>query len=79
MAANSKKNGKKAVTKDTAEGLSFMKPIEPREAAEDEPKLSRAERRAAKPQAKTYGKVQPNMRSQSTPTHRNFTSRRSGG
>nr|WP_042188553.1 hypothetical protein [Kibdelosporangium sp. MJ126-NF4]CEL18318.1 hypothetical protein [Kibdelosporangium sp. MJ126-NF4]CTQ97802.1 hypothetical protein [Kibdelosporangium sp. MJ126-NF4] len=78
MAANSKKNGKKTTDETAAEGLSFMKPLEPREAAEDEPKLSRAERRALKPQAKTHGKVQ-NMRSQATPSHRNFSSRRSGG
>lgn len=78
MAANSKKNAKKAPKASASEGLSFMKPIEPHDPADDAPKLSRAERRAAKPQAKTYGKVQ-NMRSQATPTHRNFSSRRSGG
>jgi hypothetical protein len=79
MAANSKKNGKKKnADAAAAEGLSFMKPIEPRDPADDEPKLSRAERRAAKPQAKTHGKLQ-NMRSQAVPSHRNFTSRRSGG
>ncbi|ALG09102.1 hypothetical protein [Kibdelosporangium phytohabitans] len=78
MAANSKKNSKKAADKKAAEGLSFMKPIEARDEAEDAPKLSRAERRAAKPQVKTYGNVQ-NLRSQSVPNHRNFTSRRSGG
>ncbi|CAM3296857.1 hypothetical protein KIPE111705_00415 [Kibdelosporangium persicum] len=78
MAANAKKNGKKSADKQASEGLSFMKPIEQRADADEAPKLSRAERRAAKPQAKTYGKVQ-NLRSQPTPTHRNFTSRRSGG
>ena len=76
-AKNSKKNAQKAA--DAADGLSFMKPIEPRDDAGDaEPKLSRAERRAQKPQAKTHGRVQ-NMRSQAVPGHRNFTSRRSGG
>jgi hypothetical protein len=75
------KNNKKKAPKDghEAEGLSFMKPLEPRPAEDDaEPKLSRAERRAQKPQAKTHGKV-ANMRTQATPGHRNFTSRRSGG
>lgn len=78
MAANSKKNGKKTAGKAAGEGLSFMKPIEPRDEAEDAPKLSRAERRAAKPQAQSHGKVQ-NLRSQSVPGHRSFTNRRSGG
>ncbi|MCE7004486.1 hypothetical protein LWC34_16825 [Kibdelosporangium philippinense] len=78
MATSPKKNSKKAPKASASEGLSFMKPIEAPENTEEAPKLSRAERRAAKPQAKTYGKVQ-SMRSQSTPTHRNFTSRRSGG
>ncbi|ONI82832.1 hypothetical protein ALI144C_17315 [Actinosynnema sp. ALI-1.44] len=79
MAANSKKNGKKTADKPAGEGLSFMKPIEPREAEENEPKLSRAERRAAKPQAKTHGAMNNTLRSQSVPSHRNFTNRRSGG
>jgi hypothetical protein len=76
------KNGKKkspVAPAEPPEELSFMKPIEPREAGDDEePKLSRAERRAQKPQAKTFGKVQ-NLRNQAVPGHRNFTQRRSGG
>jgi hypothetical protein len=74
-------NGEKKADEATNEPqeLSFMKPLEPREAGDDdEPKLSRAERRAQKPQAKTFGKVQ-NLRNQAIPGHRNFTQRRSGG
>ncbi|MBP2326301.1 hypothetical protein JOF56_006686 [Kibdelosporangium banguiense] len=77
MSSKSAKKKAPATTTEPQE-LSFMKPIEPREAADDEPKLSRAERRAQKPQAKTFGKVQ-NMRNQAVPGHRNFTQRRSGG
>jgi hypothetical protein len=74
------KNGKKkaAEAANEPQELSFMKPIEAREPGDDEPKLSRAERRAQKPQAKTFGKVQ-NLRNQAVPGHRNFTQRRSGG
>jgi hypothetical protein len=74
------KNGKKKSDEATTEPqeLSFMKPIEAGEPGNDEPKLSRAERRAQKPQAKTFGKVQ-NLRNQAVPGHRNFTQRRSGG
>jgi hypothetical protein len=74
------KNGKKksAEAANEPQELSFMKPLEPREAGDDEPKLSRAERRAQKPQSKTFGKVQ-NLRNQAVPGHRNFTQRRSGG
>lgn len=76
----SSENGKKKADEATTEPqeLSFMKPLEPRETEDDAPKLSRAERRAQKPQAKTFGKVQ-NLRNQAVPGHRNFTQRRSGG
>jgi hypothetical protein len=57
--------------------LTFMRPIEDKPQDEDKPKLSRAERRAAKPQAKGFGKVQ-NMRNQATQNQRNFANRRSG-
>jgi hypothetical protein len=58
--------------------LSFMRPLDAKDDAEaDKPKLSRAERRAAKQQAPGHGKVQ-NMRNQPVPNHRNFANRRSG-
>jgi hypothetical protein len=75
-AKNSKKNATPAAPQ-AAEGLSFMKPIEA-EPTDEAPKLSRAERRAQQAQGKSHGKIQ-NMRSQAVPSHRNFTSRRSGG
>jgi hypothetical protein len=58
--------------------LSFMRPIEPRDPADEEPKLSRAERRAAKTQALGRGNKVQNMRNQPVPNHRNFANRRSG-
>ncbi|TCO60466.1 hypothetical protein [Actinocrispum wychmicini] len=59
--------------------LSFMRPIEPRDPADEEPKPSRAERRAAKSQVRNRsGKAQNNVRNQSVPNHRNFANRRSG-
>lgn len=59
--------------------LSFIRPLEAKTKDDDEqPKLSRAERRAAKQPVKAHGKVN-NMRNQAVPSHRNFTSRRSGG
>jgi hypothetical protein len=71
--------GKKTIkAADEPKELSFMRPIEPKADEDaDEPKLSRAERRAAKPQVKQHGTVN-NMRNQSVPNHRNFSTRRSG-
>jgi hypothetical protein len=62
---------------DQPQELSFMRPIEARTDDNAEAKPSRAERRAAKGQGKTHGKV-PTMRNQAVANHRNFSTRRSG-
>jgi hypothetical protein len=58
--------------------LSFIRPIEPRsESDAKNAKPSRTERRAAKKQGKTHGKVHT-MRNQAIANQRNFSTRRSG-
>jgi len=58
--------------------LSFMRPLEPRDPADEPAKPSRAERRAAKSQVQANGAKGKNLRSQPVPNHRNFANRRSG-
>lgn len=58
--------------------LSFMRPLGPRDPADEPAKPSRAERRAAKAQVQANGTKSRNMRSQAVPNHRNFANRRSG-
>jgi hypothetical protein len=58
--------------------LSFMRPIEPHDPAEETPKPSRAERRASKQKAQGHGAKVQTMRNQPTQNQRNFANRRSG-
>jgi hypothetical protein len=72
----SKKNAENSESE--PQELSFMRPIEAPDPADETPKPTRAERRAAKTQAPGHGSKVSNLRNQPVPNHRNFANRRSG-